>query len=222
MLSLAKAAKDYYLQKLGEMSPREDYYLRGGTASGMWRGSGAAELGLEGAVSAEGLVRLFDGEHPGTGERLGRQLRKDGVAAWDVTFSADKSVSLLWALADEQTRCQVLEAFDEATQAAFGYLESVASSTRGASKTPVLDEDGNPVFNENGTPKFRVETWPIMTSGFAAASFTEFTSRADDPQIHTHVVVANKVKGTDGICGASTAGCCIGISSPPATYMKLF
>ena len=32
MLSLAKAVKDYYLQKLGEISPREDYYLRGGTA----------------------------------------------------------------------------------------------------------------------------------------------------------------------------------------------
>jgi len=67
MLSLAKAAKDYYLQKLGEVSPREDYYLRGGIAAGLWRGSGAAELGLEGPVAAEGLVRLFDGEHPSTG-----------------------------------------------------------------------------------------------------------------------------------------------------------
>ena len=114
-MSLAKAAKDYYLRKLGEISPREDYYLRGGTATGMWRGSGAAELGVSGAVSAEGLVRLFDGQHPGTGEQLGRSLRKDGVAAWDVTFSADKSVSLLWALGDPDTRQQVLEAFEEAT-----------------------------------------------------------------------------------------------------------
>jgi conjugative relaxase-like TrwC/TraI family protein len=199
VLSLAKAAKDYYLQKLGEISPREDYYLRGGLATGLWRGSGATELGLEGSVNGEGLVRLFDGQHPGTGDQLGRRLRKDGVAAWDVTFSADKSVSLLWALGDEETRLQVLEAFDEATTAAFGYLDSVASATRGASKTPVLDDDGNPVLNNNGTPKFRVETWPIPTSGFVAASFTEFTSRADDPQLHTHVVVANKVKGNDGI-----------------------
>jgi hypothetical protein len=198
VLSLAKAAKDYYLQKLGEISPREDYYLRGGLATGLWRGSGAAELGLEGPANAEGLVRLFDGEHPGTGVQLGRRLRKDGVAAWDVTFSADKSVSLLWALGDEETRRQVLEAFDEATSAAFGYLESVASATRGASKTPVLDDNGKPVLNKNGTPKFRVETWPIPTSGFVVASFTEFTSRADDPQLHTHVVVANKVKGNDG------------------------
>ncbi len=199
MLSLAKAAKDYYLRKLGEISPGEDYYLRGGTATGIWRGSGARELGLEGTVSAEGLVRLFDGQHPGTGEQLGRSLRRDGVAAWDVTFSADKSVSLLWALGDENTREQVLSAFEEATGAALGYLEAVASSTRGATKTPVLDESGDPMLNENGTPKFRVQTWPIATTGYVAASFTEFTSRADDPQLHTHVVVANKVKGTDGV-----------------------
>ncbi|MEA2000480.1 MAG: MobF family relaxase [Actinomycetota bacterium] len=198
-MSLAKAAKDYYLRKLGEISPREDYYLRGGTATGLWRGSGAAELGLEGTVSAEELVRLFDGQHPATGKQLGRSLRRDGVAAWDVTFSTDKSVSLLWALGDEPTRRQVMEAFDEATTAAFGYLESVASATRGATKTPMLDGNGDPVLNESGKRRFRVETWPIETSGFVAASFTEFTSRADDPQLHTHVVVANKVKSDDGI-----------------------
>ena len=130
VLSLAKAAKDYYLQKLGEISPREDYYLRGGLATGVWRGSGAAELGLEGTVSAEGLVRLFDGRHPATGEQLGRRLRRDGVAAWDVTLSADKSVSLLWALGDGETRREVVEAFEEATAAALGYLESAASATR--------------------------------------------------------------------------------------------
>ncbi len=59
MLSLAKAHKDYYLEKVGEVSPREGYYLRGGAATGCWHGSGASELGLDGVVSAEGLVRLF-------------------------------------------------------------------------------------------------------------------------------------------------------------------
>ena len=199
VLSLAKAAKDYYLRKLGEISPGEDYYLRGGTATGVWRGSGATELGLAGTVTAEGLVRLFDGQHPVTGQRLGRSLRGDGVAAWDVTFSADKSVSLLWALGDDETRSEVVAAFDEATSQALDYLESVASATRGASKTPLLDSNGDPVLNEDGTPRFRVETWPIATAGYVAASFTEYTSRADDPQLHTHVVVANKVKGVDGM-----------------------
>ena len=199
MLSLAKAAKDYYLQKLGEISPREDYYLRGGLATGVWRGSGAEELGLEGPVSAEGLVRLFDGQHPDSGAQLGRKLRKDGVAAWDLTFSADKSVSLLWALGDEDTRQRVLEAFEEATGSALSYLESVASSTRGARRVPLIDQQGWPVVGEDGTARCRTETWPIATTGYVAVSFTEFTSRADDPQLHTHVVVGNRVKGVDGI-----------------------
>ena len=199
MLSIAKAQKDYYLQKLGEISPREDYYLRGGTAVGHWRGSGAAETGLDGTVTAAGLVRLFDGQHPTTGEHLGRRLRKDGVAAWDLTFSADKSVSLLWAFGDPDVRRHVVEAFEEATAEAVTYLESVASSTRGASRSPVLDSAGQRVLKDDGTPKYRVETWPIRTHGYVSAWFTEFTSRADDPQLHTHVVVGNRVKGVDGV-----------------------
>lgn len=199
MLSLAKARKDYYLQKVGEISPREDYYLRGGTAVGRWRGSGASELGLSGTVSAEGLVRLFDGQHPETGEQLGRQLRKDGVAAWDLTFSADKSVSLLWAFGDGEVRRHVVEAFEEATAEALIYLESVASSTRGAARVPVVDRAGRPVLDDEGRPRHRVETWPIRTTGYVSAWFTEFTSRADDPQLHTHVVVGNRVHGVDGV-----------------------
>ncbi|HDH26206.1 MAG TPA: hypothetical protein ENH00_08450, partial [Actinobacteria bacterium] len=185
--------------KLGEISPREDYYLRGGTATGRWHGSGADELGLRGGVSAEGLVRLFDGQHPTTGEQLGRRIRKDGVAAWDLTFSADKSVSLLWAFADAEVRRHVVEAFEEATVEAVAYLESVASSTRGACRVPVVDREGKPILDESGTPRQRIETWPIRTSGYVSAWFTEFTSRSDDPQLHTHVVVGNRVKGSDGV-----------------------
>ena len=74
MLSLAKAHKDYYLQKVGEISPREDYYLRGGTATGRWHGSGAAEMGLKGAVSAEGWC----------GSSMGSTRRRG--SSWDVDF----------------------------------------------------------------------------------------------------------------------------------------
>lgn len=199
MLSLAKARKDYYLRKTSEITPKEDYYLRDGTATGRWRGSGARELGLYGTVSAEGLVRLFDGQDPQTGEQLGRRLRKDGVAAWDLTFSADKSVSLLWAFGDAEVRRHVLEAFEEATAEALAYLESVASSTRGAARVQVVDREGKPILGDHGEVRHRVETWPIRSSGYVAASFTEFTSRADDPQLHTHVVVGNRVQGSDGV-----------------------
>ncbi|MCL1599721.1 MAG: relaxase domain-containing protein, partial [Actinomycetia bacterium] len=144
-------------------------------------------------------MRLFDGQHPTTGEQLGRRIRKDGVAAWDLTFSADKSVSLLWAFGDDEVRSHVLEAFEESTAEALAYLESVASSTRGASRTPILDDEGKPTLDEDGLPRHRVETWPIRTKGYVSAWFTEFTSRADDPQLHTHVVVGNRVEGVDDV-----------------------
>lgn len=96
VLSLAKATKDYYLQMLGEVSSREDYYLRGGTAVGVWTGSGAAELGLSGSVTAEGLVRLFDEEHPGTGEQL-----VAGGRRWLISDpsrkSRDRQVTAKWS-----------------------------------------------------------------------------------------------------------------------------
>ncbi|MCZ7534434.1 MAG: AAA family ATPase [Acidimicrobiia bacterium] len=55
------------------------------------------------------------------------------------------------------------------------------------------------MLDEDGTPRCRVETWPIRTKGYVSACFTESTSRADDPQLHTHVVVGNRVEGVDGV-----------------------
>ena len=65
MLSLAKAHKDYYLQKVGEITPREDYYLRGGTATGRWHGNGAAELGTHLCRALLDFLPLLGREVPG-------------------------------------------------------------------------------------------------------------------------------------------------------------
>jgi len=78
-----------------------EYYLGVGEAPGRWHGRGLAELGLQpGArVGERELEALFSrGLHPATGERLGRAWRADAVTGFDLTFSAPKSVSALWAL----------------------------------------------------------------------------------------------------------------------------
>jgi conjugative relaxase-like TrwC/TraI family protein len=97
------------------------------------------------------------------------------VPGFDHTFRAPKSVSLLWALSDRVTAAEVTAAHDAAVDAAIGYLQRAAGFTRrgaGGAETVAVD-------------------------GFVAAAFRHRTSRADDPLLHTHVLVANLARTTD-------------------------
>lgn len=80
----------------------EDYYAGRGEAQGVWLGGGAGAEDLAGEVSAEPLARLFEARHPGSGTPLGAgygvRPGEDRVTGWDLTFSAPKSVSVLWAV----------------------------------------------------------------------------------------------------------------------------
>ena len=81
----------------------EEYYLGLGEAPGTWDGGWGARLGVSGEVQAEALRALIDGRHPVTGDELMTQLRPRRVKAFDLSFSAPKSVSLLWAFASPVT-----------------------------------------------------------------------------------------------------------------------
>ena len=81
----------------------EDYYTRSGEARGVWLGRGANELGLVGEVGEEQLRPLLEGIDPRTGEVLRRSTSPVRVAAFDLTFSAPKSVSVLYALGDTES-----------------------------------------------------------------------------------------------------------------------
>ncbi len=156
-----------------------EYYTGHGEAPGRWAGTGLGALGLvDGArVQERQLEALFSRAlHPGTGVRLGRAWRVDAVTGYDLTFSAPKSVSAVWALGDAGTVAQVDAAHAAAVRAALGYLEDHAAWSR-------RGKDG-------------VEQVP--TGGFTAALFDHRTSRAGDPQLHTHVLVLNKVRCADG------------------------
>lgn len=157
-----------------------EYYAEAGNAPGRWHGAGLAELGLAAGAGVEEaeLEALFArGLHPGTGAALGRAWRPDAVTGHDLTFSAPKSVSALWALADDPTAAQVRAAHAAAVEAALGFLEAHASFSR-------RGRDG-------------VEQ--VATAGFAAALFEHTTSRTGDPQLHTHALVVNKVRCADGV-----------------------
>jgi conjugative relaxase-like TrwC/TraI family protein len=177
----------------------DDYYAGGGESPGVWAGRGAAELELEGVVGEGELGRLMNGRHPATSAELRRHpaVRTIGVeridpetgeprlerktlapvAGYDLVFSPPKSVSLLHALGGPQVRDAVTQAHLAAWQAALVYLEREACVTR-------KGKDG--VVREHAC-------------GFVAAAYLHRTSRAQDPHLHTHVVVANLARSPDGV-----------------------
>jgi conjugative relaxase-like TrwC/TraI family protein len=177
MLSIGRvgpAGADYYTTQIARGS--EDYYLGAGETPGQWAGTGAGLLGLTGEVGEEQFRRVLDGCHPTTGERLVPPA--DGrLSGLDLTFSAPKSVSLLWALhPDTAVRAVVADAHHQAVTDGIRYLESDALFAR---------------RGRNGVDRVPVQ-------GFVAAGFGHRTSRAGDPQLHTHVVAANIVADHSG------------------------
>lgn len=144
MLSRGKvtpATVSYYTDEVA--GGLEDYY----TGRGESPGRGAAAAGLSGEVSAEALARLFAGEHPTTGEPLGAGYRvragADRVTGWDLTFSAPKSVSVLWAVGGGNVGIEVREAHEAAVAAGLAYLdEHAAFSRQGKAGIRHVDTDG--------------------------------------------------------------------------------
>ncbi|QDO89972.1 AAA family ATPase [Ornithinimicrobium ciconiae] len=98
------------------------------------------------------------------------------VAGFDLTFSPVKSVSTLWAVADLSTAAQIEAAHQRAVGDALAFLEGHALFTR---------------TGRNGVQQVDVR-------GLVATAFTHRDSRAGDPDLHTHVAVANKVQTLDG------------------------
>ena len=199
MLSLAKLGRgreEYYLRAVG--ADASQYYSEQGEVAGLWLGGGAAELGLQGRVVDAALLAVLAGYVPGAHQSEGRWVGQQLVApptggkrmpGIDACFKAPKSVSLLWAFGEriqvgDRTVDRVVEAaHDEAVREAMAYLEtSAAKGRRGHAGAEQID-----------------------SSGFVAATFRQRTSRANDPHLHTHALIANMCRGSDGRWGALDA-----------------
>ena len=177
MLSIGKLTVEqsrYYERQVAQ--GRDDYYSGRGESPGRWTGSGAETLRLGGRVDDDGFMALMEGRDPGTGERLKRVGGRSKVAAFDLTFSAPKSVSVLFAIGEPALAGALVEAHESAVDAALGYLEREACRVR------------------RGRGGVRRE----VGEGFVAAAYRHRMSRAEDPQLHTHVVAANMARGADG------------------------
>ena len=161
----------YYVEHL------PNYYLEPGEPPGVWFGNGAATLGLRDVFDPDAFIAVMAGAHPSDPDRaLGGVYTEKSVRGFDVTCSAPKSVSVLFGLGDEYVRNEVTGAHDAAVGALAGWIEAHAHTRyRVAGGVCVLDADG-----------------------IIAARFRQHTSRALDPQVHSHLVIANRVKSPDG------------------------
>lgn len=192
MLSVWKlrvGAEDYYLERVAK--GLDDYYSGAGETQGEWIGTASGALGLEHDVASEELRSVLAGLAPGTALTPNNtQVRtfKNRVPGFDLTFSAPKSVSILYALGDPLVRAQVVEATDLAVGEALSWLEREACFVRRGSNT---HPDKTSEFEKWGTRR-------LPGAGFIAAQFRHRTSRQGDPQLHSHVLIANMTKGPDG------------------------
>ncbi|MEM7312993.1 MAG: MobF family relaxase [Planctomycetota bacterium] len=164
IVKMAGGLYKYYTQLA-----QEDYYTKGGEPPGQWLGKGAARLGLTETVDDRSLAAVLDGFAPGGKKKLvknaGEENRQPG---WDLTFSAPKSVSVAWGIADHDLRKQIEQAHQEAVKTAIEYLEEnslFARSGRGGSDLKKADA--------------------------VVATFLHGTSRELDPNLHTHCLIAN-------------------------------
>src|SRR6266511_601752 len=200
VLSVAKLTlgqEAYYEQQVA--GGLDDYYAGRGESPGIWTGSGAVELELSGVVEDGDLGTLLRGVDPASRETLRAPVRERTItvrtldletgdwreeqkrlaplSGYDLVFSCPKSVSLLHALTDdENVRREISEAHEAAWQAALGYLEREACLVR---------------RGKGGRVREHAE-------GFVAAAFRHRTSRAQEPHLHTHVIVANMTRAGDG------------------------
>jgi conjugative relaxase-like TrwC/TraI family protein len=176
-----------YLEGKTVQPERGDYYLTPGgepaQAPGRWLASPEtlAQLGIEGrTVDGPDFVSLMDGRHPQTG----RWLRPEGAGGGrgggiDLTFSAPKSVSAVWALGDDSQRRDMEAAHAAAVQEAVGYLTEMVPTVRRRYGGQVVEEPARELV---------------------AAEYLHTTARgvmdgdAPDPQLHSHVVVTSAVR----------------------------
>jgi conjugative relaxase-like TrwC/TraI family protein len=122
------------------------------------------------------------GREPIDARELAGQIARDSrprtqtVAGFDLTFSPVKSVSTLWAVAEPAVAAVIERAHQAAVQDALTFIEKHA------------------LFTRTGAQGIR----QVNVRGLVATAFTHRDSRAGDPDLHTHVAVANKVQALDG------------------------
>ena len=158
----------------------DGYYVRNDPEhrqASFWYGDAAKALGLKAHVRPSRFESVLSGYVSGTDLRLGRMRDGEHVhrPGWDITLSAPKSVSLEALVMGDR---RVIRAHDEAVHATLDFVEADLLQTRGW---------------DPATRRRRVKA-----NGMVVAGFRHLASRDQDPQLHTHCVLANMTRTASG------------------------
>ena len=125
--ALGRGRENYYLNLA-----REDYYTQGGEAPGEWLGHGALALGLGSEVEGNDLRNLLHGKSSdGTVALVQERRGAERQMGWDLTFSAPKSVSVLWSQTESgEDRQRIQQAHRAAVASTLQYLEGHVTYSR--------------------------------------------------------------------------------------------
>lgn len=169
---------DYY-----DQLAKSEYYAKdneAGEPAGRW-GEGIEKIGLTAGDEVDGMaLRLVMTGHTPQGEAMTQNAGQEGARiGMDFTFSAPKSVSVLWANADPQLRDEISAMQAQAVADAMRYMRAHAQTRRG----------------HNSTQR-------EVPAALIFATFEHCETREKDPQLHTHTVVSNACVRSDGTTGA--------------------
>jgi conjugative relaxase-like TrwC/TraI family protein len=161
VVDLDPGRADYYLSRA------KFEYLQGDGADGIYYGRGALALGLSGKVQEKDFRSLFDGFL--RGKKLVQTAGQENhIAGKDLCFSAPKSVSSLWAVADPKTRAIIENCQLQAVKKALDYREENATVVR---------------VGKGGKER--------QPAGMVATIWMHGSSRAEEPALHHHVTIFN-------------------------------
>lgn len=166
--------ENYYLNLASE-----DYYLSGGEPPGVWTGLGSTILKLQNEIDPDHFHNVLNGYSPDGQNALCQNAGGNHKSGWDLTFGAPKSVSIIWAAVNDQLKIEIQKSQLNAVKDAIAFIEENASYTRRGA----LGHEQEKVI------------------GLVTALFEHSTSRALDPHLHTHAVVANIAPREDGTWG---------------------
>ena len=196
--TIAPEQGDYYLTPDGELTE----------APGRWLSDPEtlARLGIDpdAPVAGADFIALMEGRHPGSGGWL-RPAGADGSRGGgiDVTFSAPKSVSVVWALGDPWQREQIEAAHAKAVERSMEYLKDRVPVVRRRYSGQVVEEQAKDVI----ATAYRHTT----ARGVSGA-------QAPDPQLHTHVVISGAVREDDRIVAVASRPVFRGLREVGAFY----